>query len=88
VNDFIRTDQYVYVDRGCRVQADVHSVDDFAEVTLGGHRFSGSTLHLVVDDPDMLLRLSEAINEARTKLIEHLGTQRLTRIGADTTEET
>lgn len=87
MNDSVRTDQYVYVDRGCPVRADVQPVDDFVEVVLGDHRCSGSTLRLVVDHPDMLLRLAETLNKAHTRFIEHLHTQRPTRVGAGTTEE-
>lgn len=72
MNDAVRTDQYIYVDRGCPVRADVHPIDDFVEVVLGDQRFSGSTLRLVVDDPDMLLRLTETLDEARVRFIDHL----------------
>lgn len=72
MNDSVRTDQYVYVDRGCPARAEVHPIDDFVEVVLGDLRFSGSTLRLVVDDPDVLLRLTETLDEARAKFIDHL----------------
>lgn len=70
--NYIRSDQYTYLDRDCPVRTDLHTVDDFVEIILGEYRFGGDTLRLVVNDPDMLLRLTETLGEARSKLIEHL----------------
>lgn len=72
MNDSVRTDQYVYVDRGCPVRTDVHAVDDFVEIIFGEHRFGGSTLRLVIDDPDMLLRLTETLADTRARFLDHL----------------
>jgi hypothetical protein len=72
VNDYLRTDQYTYLDRSCPMRTDVHSVDDFVEIAFGEHRFGGDTLRLVVNDPDALLRLAETVDEARMKLLQHL----------------
>ena len=70
--NYLRTDQYTYVDRSCPVSTDVHTADDFVEIIFGEHRFGGDTLLLIVDDPDTLLRLTETLYEARGKLIGHL----------------
>jgi hypothetical protein len=72
VTDYLRIDQYIYLDHSCPVRTDVHPADDFVEVVLGECRFGGDTVRLVVDDPDTLLRLAETFGEARTKLIRHL----------------
>lgn len=72
MNDHLRTDQYVYVDRSCPMRTDVHPVDDFVEIVLGEHRFGGNTLRLVIEDPDTLFRLAEKLSVARVELIEHL----------------
>jgi hypothetical protein len=72
VNLYLRTDQYTYLDRSCPMRTDVHPADDFVEIVLGEHRFGGDTLRLVVNDPDTLLRLTDTLGEARTKLTEHL----------------
>jgi hypothetical protein len=69
---WLRTDQYTYVDSNCPLRSDVHPADDFVEITLGEYRFGGDTLRLVVKDPDTLLRLTEMCHEARTKLLGHL----------------
>jgi hypothetical protein len=72
VNDYLRIDQYTYLDPSCPMRADVHPVDDFVEIVFGEHRFGGDTLRLVVNDPDTLFRLGETLGEARVKLIQHL----------------
>jgi hypothetical protein len=54
------------------MRTDLHTADDIVEVVFGEHRFGGDTLRLVANDPDMLLRLTEMLVEARTKLIRHL----------------
>ena len=73
MNDSVRTDQYVYVDHDCPIRTDVHPVDDFVEIIFGDHRgVTGSSLRLVVKDPDMLLRLTKTFDEARARFIEHL----------------
>lgn len=69
---YLRADVYTYLDRSCPVRTDLHTVDDFVEIVIGEYRFGGDTLRLVVDDPDMLLQLTESLGEARVKLIEHL----------------
>ncbi|HEX6352318.1 hypothetical protein [Actinophytocola sp.] len=70
--NYLRTDQYAYVDRSCPVRTEVHPADDFVEIVFGEYRFGGDTLRLIVNDPDMLIRLVEAFREARVKLVEHL----------------
>ncbi len=72
MNDYLRTEQYSYLDRSCPMRADLHEVDAFVEIVFGEYRFGGDTLRLVVNDPDTLLRLAETVSEARTKLVEHL----------------
>jgi hypothetical protein len=54
------------------MRADLHAADDFVEIVFGEYRFGGDTLRLVVNDPDTLLRLTETLGEARTKLLQHL----------------
>jgi hypothetical protein len=68
----LRTDQYTYLDRSCPMRTDMHPADDFVEIVFGEHRFGGDTLRLVINDPDTLLRITETLGEARTKLIDHL----------------
>lgn len=70
--NYLRTDQYTYLDRSCPVRTDMHPADDYVEIVLGEYRFGGDTLRLVVNDPDMLHQLTETFREARTKLVEHL----------------
>jgi hypothetical protein len=70
--NYLRTDQYTYLDQSCPMRTDVHPADDFVEITFGEYRFGGDTLRLVVNDPTTLLRLNETIDEARHKLAEHL----------------
>lgn len=72
MNNRLRTDQYTYLDRSCPMRTDVHPVDDFVEITLGEYRFGDDTLRLVVNDPETLLRLTETLTEAHTKLVLHL----------------
>lgn len=72
MNDYLRTDQYTYLDRSCPMRTDVHPVDDFVEIVLGEYRLGGDTMRFVVNDPDTLLRLTETFTEARAKLIQHL----------------
>ena len=73
MHDSVRTDQYVYVDHDCPIRTDVHPVDDFVEIIFGDDRgVTGSSLRLVVDDPDMLLRLAKTFEEARARFMEHL----------------
>ena len=42
------------------------------EIALGEHRTSEATLRLVIDNPDTCIRITEALYEARNRLIEHL----------------
>jgi hypothetical protein len=70
--NYLRTDQYTYLDRSCPVRTDVHPADDIVEIVFGEYRFGGDTLRLVVDDPDLLLQLTETFRDARTKLVDHL----------------
>lgn len=72
MNDYLRTDQYTYLDRSCPIRTDLHQVDDLVEIVFGEHRFGGDTLRLVVNHPDTLLRLTETLGEAHAKLIQHL----------------
>jgi hypothetical protein len=68
---YLRSDQYTHVSRECPVSVDMHPADDVVEVTLGEHRIAGDTLRLIVDHPDVCLRLMEALHDARNVLIEH-----------------
>lgn len=56
----------------CPMAIDLHPADDTVEVILGEHRFGGDTLRLVVDNPDTCARLTTALDDARTRLTEHL----------------
>jgi hypothetical protein len=69
---YIRTDQYTHINRDCPMGIDIHPADDLVEIVLGENRFGEDTLRLVIDDPDTCLRLTEAFNDARNKLINHL----------------
>jgi hypothetical protein len=71
----LRTDQYTHVNHGCPVSVDLYPADNVVEIALGEHRINGDTLRLVVDHPDTCLRLAEALQDARNRLIEHLRTK-------------
>lgn len=71
----LRSDQYTLVKHDCPITIDVHPADDLVEITLGEYRFGGDTLRLLVDHPDTCLRLTEAISEARARLLGHLRAQ-------------
>lgn len=70
--NYLRSDQYTHLDRDCPVTVDMCPADDIVEIALGEHRFGGDTLRLVVDHPDTCLRLTEALQDARSRLIAHL----------------
>jgi hypothetical protein len=72
VNNNVRIDQYIYVDRSCPIRTDLHPADDFVEIALGEYRFGDNTLRLVFNDLDTLRRFSETIGEAHVKLVQHL----------------
>lgn len=69
---YVRSDQYTHVNPDCPMAIDLHPADDTVEVILGEHRFGGDTLRLVVDHPDTCARLTNALNDARTRLTQHL----------------
>jgi hypothetical protein len=69
---YLRTDQYTHVSQTCPLRVDIHPADDVVEIALGENRIADDTLRIVIDHPDMCLRLSEALQEARNRLIEHL----------------
>lgn len=69
---YLHTDQYTHVNPDCPVHVDLHPADDVVEITLGEHRIGGDTLRLLVNHPDTFLRLTEALRDARDKLIGHL----------------
>jgi hypothetical protein len=69
---YLRTDQYTHVNRDCPVRVDLYPADDVVEIALGEHRISGDTLRLVVDHPDTCVRLVEALQDGRARLLEHL----------------
>lgn len=70
--NYLRADMYTYLDRSCPLRTDLHPVDDIVEIVIGEYRFGGDTLRLVVNDPEMLCRLTETLDEARVRLVEHL----------------
>jgi hypothetical protein len=70
--NYLRTDQYTHVNRDCPLTIDMHPADDLVEIALGEYRTGDVTLRLVVDHPDTCLRLTEALHDAYTRLIEHL----------------
>jgi hypothetical protein len=70
--DYLRSDQYTYLDPSCPMRTDVHPADDVVEIVFGEYRFGGDTLRLVVNDPTTLSRLTETVDEARHRLAEHL----------------
>lgn len=69
---YLHSDQYTHVTCDCPVSVDMYPADDLVEIALGEHRIGGDTLRLVIDHPDMCLRLVEALRDARNRLIEHL----------------
>ena len=69
---YLRTDQYTHVSQTCPLRVDIHPADDVVEIALGESRIADDTLRIIVDHPDTCLRLSEAMQEARARLIEHL----------------
>ncbi len=69
---YLRTDQYTHLNRDCPVRIDLHPADDVVEIALGEHRIGGDTLRLVVDHPDMCLRLAEELRDASDMLVKHL----------------
>jgi len=54
------------------MNVDMHPADDLVEITLGEYRTGGDTLRLLVGHPDVCLRLTEVLREARAKLNDHL----------------
>jgi hypothetical protein len=76
----LRSDQYTLVDRDCPMNVDMHPADDLVEVTLGEYRIGGDTLRLLVAHPDACLRLTEALRDARAKLIDHLRVQETSQL--------
>lgn len=68
---YLRSDQYTHVDRDCPMTVELHPVDDVVEIALGEYRFGGDTLRLVVDDPDTCRRLTEALQDAQHRLVQH-----------------
>jgi hypothetical protein len=68
----LRTDQYTHVNHDCPMHIDMHPADDVIEIALGEHRVGEATLRLVVDHPDTFRRLSNILQEARLRLVEHL----------------
>ena len=69
---YLRTDQYTNVNRDCPIRVDMHPADDVVEIALGEHRIGGDTLRLIVSHPDVCRRLTEALQEANCRLVEHL----------------
>jgi hypothetical protein len=69
---YLRTDQYTHMNINCPLRVDLHPADDVVEISLGEYRVGEATLRLVVDHPDTCLRLVEAVEDARNRLIEHL----------------
>jgi len=59
------------------MRTDVHPADDYVEIILGEQRFGGSALRLLVDDTELLLRLTETLDEAHSKLLQHRRTKTL-----------
>jgi hypothetical protein len=74
VNFYLRTDQYTHVSRDCPMGVEIHPADHVVEITLGEHRFGEATLRLVVDHPDTCRRLTATLDDARTRLAQHLYT--------------
>jgi NAD-dependent dihydropyrimidine dehydrogenase PreA subunit len=72
---YLRSDQYTQVNRDCPVYVDMHPADNVVEISLGEHRTGGDTLRIVVDHPDTCVRLTEALRDARNRLVEHLRVQ-------------
>lgn len=68
----LRTDQYTHVDRLCPVRVDLHPADDIVEIVLGERRLDGSSLRLLVDHPETIVRLMEAFDCAHKKLVGHM----------------
>jgi hypothetical protein len=68
----LRTDQYTHVNRDCPMNIDMHPADNVVEIALGEHRIGEATLRLVVDHPDTFRRLTDILQEAQLRLVEHL----------------
>ena len=69
---YLRTDQYTHMHINCPLRVDLHPADDVVEISLGEYRVGEATLRLVIDHPDSCLRLAEALQDARNRLVEHL----------------
>lgn len=69
---YLRTDQYTRINQNCPVSVDIHPADDVVEIALGEHRFGEDTLRLVIDHPDTFRQLTEALHDARDRLVRHL----------------
>lgn len=67
----LRTDQYTRVMPGCPVNVELHPTDDLVEIVLGEQPFSGSSLRLQIDDPEVCARLIECLTDARTQFVRH-----------------
>lgn len=67
----LRTDQYTRVMPGCPMSVELHPADDIVEIVLGEERFSGSSLRLQINDPDICVRLIECLADARIQLVRH-----------------
>lgn len=72
MNNYLRTDQYTYIDPSCPLWTDLHPADDCVEITIGDHRFGSDTLRLLLHDPDTCDRLAQVMSEARNRLVSHL----------------
>src|SRR5690242_291610 len=72
---YLRTDQYTHISQNCPVRVDMHPADDIVEIALGEYRIGEDTLRLVIDHPNTCRQLTEALQEAQGRLIEHLRTR-------------
>jgi hypothetical protein len=70
--NYLRSDQYTHVDRDCPMRVDMHPADDVVEIALGEYRIGGDMLRLVVDHPETCRRLTEALQDASHRLVQHL----------------
>lgn len=66
---YLHTDQYTHVDDGCPVTTELLRADHCVEVVIGGN---GGTMQLTFHDPNVMLRISDAIRSGCDQLTAYL----------------
>jgi len=75
--NYLDTDQYTRVRRGCPMSVDVHPIDEVVEIVLGEERSNDGSLRLQIDDPDTCVRLMQSLDDARIWLVRNRGANML-----------